>query len=231
MARSLILVALAAAVAGGEVKVRDLRLQIGTTPETDHPEQTYTDIDGTSHHVRNQTLDIGARGGIAMYESFGTLGRHGGAVLGLSFAHSEQSAEAETEVLAHPNVSPGYRLYGPMREVVNVFDLHLGWAYALSRHLHVEVMPFAGIGGARFQDHGGNILNGAHPRTYWEVGGRVGAFWTFGSGFQVGVDAGWIRSYAKSDMLVDNGKSEGLLIVTELDQSGPVAQASIGYRF
>ncbi|MBA3547797.1 MAG: hypothetical protein H0T76_15045 [Nannocystis sp.] len=225
----LILVGIEAGAA--EVKIRELRLSGGVTPETDEPEGTDR-VGATSASISfdgDGALDYGPRGGITLYESFGSLGRYGGFMLGFGFSHSEQEGDA-----AHQsNFSPTPITYdGPIKRWVNVFDLHLGWAYALSDKLHVEVLPFVGYGSMRVQDtiaFGGGVSRDDHGTSdgpYWEGGLTLGLYYTFANGAQLGANGGWLVSHGRASI----GYSDGSLVY-EIDQSGPVGNITLGFRF
>lgn len=214
-----------------EIKIRDLRLTGGVTPETDEPEGTDY-LAGTSAPVSftgDGGLDMGPRVGIELYESFGSLGRHGGFIAGLGYAYSEQEGDA-----AHQsNFSPTPIQYsGPMTRYINVLDLHLGWGYAFSDRLHGEVMPFIGYGSMRVEDtidFGGGLTREDHGTgngPYWEAGLRLGMYYTFANGGQLGLNGGWMMSHGRASI----GYNDGTLVY-EIDQSGPVGTITLGFRF
>ncbi len=214
-----------------EIKIRELRLIGGVTPETDEPDGTDY-LAGTTAPVSydgDGGLDMGPRVGIEFYESFGSLDRHGGFILGLSYAYSEQ----ESDVAHQSNFTPTPIQYsGPIKRFVNVVDLHLGWGYALSKKLHGEVMPFIGYGSMRVQDtieFGGGLSREDHGTgngPYWEGGLRVGLYYTFANDTQIGFNGGYMVSHGRASI----GYTDGTLVY-EIDQSGPLANLTLGIRF
>ncbi|HYE06581.1 MAG TPA: hypothetical protein VEL07_13780 [Planctomycetota bacterium] len=69
--------------------------------------------------------------------------------------------------------------------------LHLGLAYQTDfRPVHTELAVLGGIGSAELEASGGG---GADESSSYEWGARVGAFWTFAVGAQIGIDARIMR--------------------------------------
>lgn len=243
--RILVVVLLSVGIStGAELKVRDIRLLGGSTPETDAPEITFH-TSGLGEGVNffededETKLGMGPRIGVMLIESFGTLGNGGGFLLGLSYAYSHQ----ESETTAHDAVwfdsvgapvSVAYR-DGPIESSVNVVDLHLGWGYAFTKNLHIEVMAFGGIGSLTMDDHGPFIVaeEGSQKPNgpYHEFGLRVGLVLAAWRGLLIGLDGGYLMSEGRSALRYDLGGGRRRDVVYEIDQSGAVANLSIGLRF
>ncbi len=97
--------------------------------------------------------------------------------------------------------------------------LHLGLAYQTDfRPVHTELAFLAGIGSADVDD---DVLGGDES-SYYEWGARVGAFWTFAMGAQIGLDARIMRGTTKLKVGDD-----------EVDVTNPgfVGGVNLGWRF
>ena len=213
-----------------EGRLRDFRLRGGVMPGsgTIHTENV---LNGFGYDEDLSGFDPGYRGGIAFFESFGSIADPEGTVLlGLSLSAAQHSVDSER--------FPGDG--GLEADVISV-DVHAGYALPLARRIHIEVLGFIGGGGLRITDHtpgtlldpvtglpvgttGSNRSNG--NGTYYEGGLSGGAYYTFANGIQLGLDAGVLAFFASATVNWDNARSEytyrGL---------GPFANLSLGLRF
>ncbi|HYE07814.1 MAG TPA: hypothetical protein VEL07_20020 [Planctomycetota bacterium] len=230
------------AVAGGaidsaELKVRDVRLLGGAAPASDAAEFTYHfqdvgQVDGTVDDEDDTKLDVGPRVGILLTESWGSLGNAGGLLIGLSYSHSQQSSDEALRSVTAPTY-PLLELTGPTEVTVNVFDLHVGWGYAFTSRLHIEAMVFGGIGSLTMEDEG-NYSEG-NQRThgpYKEAGVRFGIVAAVWRSMLIGLEGGYLVSEGRSALRIDETTTARRAdVVYEVEQSGPIANLSIGFRF
>ncbi len=98
--------------------------------------------------------------------------------------------------------------------------LHLGLAYQTGfRPVHTELAFLAGVGPASLESNG----EGLNESTYHEWGARVGAFWTFPVGLQIGLDARFMRGNV--DVKFDGAGR------IDLDNHGFTGGVNVGWRF
>ncbi len=228
------------AVDGAELKVRDVRLFGGTAPVSEVPEVTYHFQDqgqtqGTVEDEDSTKLNIGARIGIKLVESWGNLGNAGGLLIGLSYAHSKQASDETLRSGSAPTYAP-IELTGPTEATVNVFDLHLGWGYAFTGRLHIEAMVFGGIGSLTIDDEGNyseSQLSDQPHGPYKEAGVSFGIVADVWRGMVIGLEGGYLVSRGRSALRINETAAPNRRadIVYEVEQSGLIANLSIGFRF
>ncbi len=111
--------------------------------------------------------------------------------------------------------------------VAAAVDLHLGWGFEIGTRTkgrwQVEITGFGGLGAASvdFTD----AFTGASDDgdgLFWEVGARVGTYYTFARGFQIGAHAGYVYQKAEIDVFDS---------ATDLGMSGAQLALDFGYRF
>lgn len=109
-------------------------------------------------------------------------------------------------------------------------QLRLGLGISIADVLHVEILPFAGVGGARGEL--GDVDSG-DVDLYWEYGIEAGAYATLAGSFQIGVHAGWMKSGFDVEF-DDEGEFGGVPVENvelKIRNQGPYVGASIGGRF
>ena len=108
-------------------------------------------------------------------------------------------------------------------------QLRVGLGVNLGDVVHLEVLPFAGVGGAR--GHLGDVDSGDVDLA-WEYGGEVGLYATFNS-FQLGVQGGWMRNEVDLNFDDSNQFGGNALDNVSLDirNEGIYVGASVGTRF
>lgn len=105
--------------------------------------------------------------------------------------------------------------------------LRLGLVIRPAPVFHIEAMPYGAVGGARgeIDDEESDI------ELYWEFGGIVGAFLTFG-GFQIGAHAGYL--WNGTELEYDSDANYPVVVedaTVDLRGEGAFFGASIGGRF
>jgi hypothetical protein len=228
-------------IAVDNVHVRDIRLTIGSTPETDEVEQRYVDKSGAGSQstLANSSLETSSRFGVEMTESFGNVTASGGWVLSLGYAHSEQKSDKDLEY--NPRTPRfEYHFIGSIKQTVNVGTLALGYAVPMGQGLHGEFSGFGGLGTATASHRTINAVGGATrfngvSSAYYEYGAKAGVFCTFKSHLQLGLEGGWMISHADTEIkyFVDyRGEPDGTLTEEDtIDQSGPFGTLTLGIRF
>jgi hypothetical protein len=220
------------------IHVRDVRITVGSTPETDDVDRTWS-FQGDSYNVTpsGSSLKESPRFGLAMTESFGDVKNSGGFALSLGYAHSEQKSDKGFVEFVSFNGVDGWRTQGTQKQTVNVFDLGLVYVLAMSDHVHAEFGVFAGLGTAqtsqRMENSDGGVTRFNSPsQTYYEYGPKVGIFYTFESQLQLGLEGGWLMSHAETTIVYDVASTTAQLVQeNEIDQSGPFGTLTLGIRF
>jgi len=122
-------------------------------------------------------------------------------------------------------------LFGPGEPEIDytagALTIHLGWAFEIFTRTRgrwsVEITPFIGGGGAAVDwTDGFTGTEDDDEGFYWEGGVRVGTYYTFAGGFQVGIDARAIYSDADIE-LFDRS--------VDMSTTGANVNVSLGYRF
>ena len=108
-------------------------------------------------------------------------------------------------------------------------QLRIGLGVNIGDVVHLEVLPFAGVGGARGEL--GDVDSGDVDLA-WEYGGEVGLYATFDS-IQLGVQGGWMRN--EIDLNFDDNSQFGGAAVDnvslDIRNEGIYVGASVGTRF
>lgn len=188
----------------------DVRLEVILLPES----YDYTaTADGTPSLNGSADFDQPFRVGLATVShqrgiTNGPIGLIGGG--SLSYSQLPQD---------HGNISERY-------EALSI-QARLGLGLYLGDFLHVEVTPFAGIGGGR-----GTINSDESDiGLYWEYGVSAGAFASLGSSLQLGIIGGWIHGEYDLDFKHDENFALPVNNVNvTLTQEGLFIGASIGVR-
>ncbi len=108
-------------------------------------------------------------------------------------------------------------------------QLRIGLGLAVTNMMHIEILPFGGVGAARGKL--GDVDSG-DADLYWEYGIEAGAYVTFSS-LQIGAHAGWMESGFDLEF-DDESEFEGAPldnVELEIRQSGPYVGVSLGTRF
>lgn len=109
-------------------------------------------------------------------------------------------------------------------------QLRLGIGFSVADAIHIEVLPFGGLGGARGKI--GDVDSG-DVDLYWEYGIEAGAYVTISRSFQVGVHGGWMKSGFDVEF-DDESEFNGAPVddvKLKIRNQGPYIGASIGGRF
>ena len=109
-------------------------------------------------------------------------------------------------------------------------QLRLGVGFSVGDVLHIEVLPFGGLGGARGEI--GDVDSG-DVDLYWEYGIEAGAYVTLARSFQIGVHGGWMKSGFDMEF-DDESEFQGVPVENvklKIRNEGPYIGASIGGRF
>lgn len=219
----------------GPMKILDLRIAIGAVPPSvKHQETSAQGLVVQSFDLDKEEFEIGSRVEIGLYESLGTVGRGGALVMGLSVAFQDQDTDGISRVATINDGSGNtFTAIGPVELSVVVVDLHVGWAWALARRTHIELVPFIGYGSANVEDKfnavGTTAFSGDGP--YWEAGARIGIYYSHPTGMQIGADVGFM--YGQVDTSIDTQIGGGVIgeINYQVTILGPTANVSIGLRF
>ncbi len=108
----------------------------------------------------------------------------------------------------------------------------VGYAYAFTDHLHIEVGPTGSVGVASVtwidQDDGGRWRSETGVGSSFAYGARVGVYGRLGRGFILGVSGG--IEHAESEAEIEFDDSDGEADV-RLDSTGAFGSAEFGWRF
>ena len=220
-------------VAAAETLVRDLRLFGGMGPGTEDAETTASDANETltvSGDDTSISARDGFRGGAALVGSIGRLGRGGAFGLGLRYTHWHAEQDDATLRAVPFALVPG-ALRGPIDVTANIFGLEAGWMLPVGSHLHVELMPGAGIGFGTIEDSSLASRAASHETFYWEASVRGGAYWTFANGGQIGGEAGYVFGRMDGEIHYESSDPAGVDVEHEIEVSGPFAQITLGLRW
>jgi hypothetical protein len=99
--------------------------------------------------------------------------------------------------------------------------IHPGLAWLLEDNFHVEINPFVGAGPATYDLN----VAGDGSSLYWEVGLRLGAFYTWDNGFQLGMQTGYMYGKVDGDL-----KGGGASYNADIEVQGLFMGIQIGYR-
>jgi hypothetical protein len=141
-------------------------------------------VDVNNTGESDETFDLATRAGVSWTGSLG-INTWGGVIWGLGGAWGYQDKELDT--------GPSFSLQ------TLTLDLFIGYAYAFTEGLQVEIAPVVGVGRAWVHQDGNPELSG-HDRI-WEYGLRSSLAWTLGNGFQCGLTASMLRS--ETEILAD----------------------------
>lgn len=105
-------------------------------------------------------------------------------------------------------------------------SVHFGWGLEIATRTkgrwHWELTPFLGAGFASVEYDDGGANNDDELGLYYEVGGRLGSYYTWPGGLQIGGELRYVYSDADVDPVAVN---------TSYQASGPTFNLSLGYRF
>lgn len=199
------------------IYVRDLRLAVGMAP-SDY-DAKYQDGSKVS-----DSYDSSIRAEVDYLWSFSDIrwDNHGACIFGIGAQYSEWNIDSTTTAAGAKTYAGG-------------LVAQFGYAVGFGRHLHVEAAVVGGLGVAHLDEDdvtdsfGALIAKGLSDTSLYTEGGvRVGAYWTFHSGWQAGLD---VRYLMASTIFERRGATAGTDTRIELDISGAAVLLSGGYRF
>jgi hypothetical protein len=189
--------------------INDVRIGVSLLPanadittSSTVPSRTPATVDT---YERTSIFEAAGRTSLMWMLPMGTLDSDGGFIIGLEGSYNHYKLPGD--------------LYQPdINAKAWVGTLHMGMTWVVTQHLSIETTGFAGYGPVSF-------VAGKYG-TYWEYGGRGGLFYTWDSGFQVGVHGDYIITRMEQNYSVGANSYEVLV-----KGHGPFAGASVGWRF
>lgn len=187
----------------------DIRLALGTQGGDYEIDVTVEDNDDASDSIDESydsvvTLDLGWVGSTG-------LGPGGGFVYGAGFHHVSSDDDIDgTEV--------DFSYTG--------FRGALGWGYAFTPALHMELLPYLGLGQASLES---DVVD--EDGSYVEFGLDANLLYTFGGGFQLGGSLGVNSLTAVVEDEVEFGRIGTFDVEYEITQVTPTVRFLAGYRF
>jgi len=112
-----------------------------------------------------------------------------------------------------------------------VLDVMIGYGIAVTTSWHFELTPFAGYGRAFYSVTDSNSSTTSKDSTdYVEYGGRIGTYYTFPGGLQLGVEVPYLVGRYNPEYNHDSG-TDSYNVSDERRNQGFGALASLGVRF
>lgn len=217
------------------VEVADLRFGIGIGPMPQHHSGTVIS-DGTGNRSSfNESFESGPALAVTLTGVYGTLNPYG-LLIGAEFRHI-------TGEVAYQSLQTGGSTYST-RDLESTFgnrpkDINYvessgvllgGCGYALTPHLHFELLAFAGLSYIECDglaidstNHLKSQRGGGNGSTY---GIRTGSYWTASNNCQIGIEGEFFRTEADTMIGYDGSRHEG-----SIDNHGFSVRGVLGYRF
>ncbi len=219
---SIVLTGSACAFAVDEVNVCDLRLGGGVLPKTYRggATSTVTNSGGTvtsttSTSPTPRSPDANYRGQLQFMT--GHLGSAGGFLIGGDLAVNQARFENSTSTTTF---------------TTPVIDLLIGYGFAPTPSWHFELTPFVGYGWTFFNVSNNNQTDTSSHENYIEYGARAATYWTFKSGWQIGVEVPYLIGRSKPEYTsTDKSTGDRLTVSDDRKNQGFGVLASLGVRF
>lgn len=193
-----------------DMDLSDLRLGLGFVGFQDDNLHSL-DLSGIGRHAdrnwRGQLQYLG-----------GTLGSAGGLIwgAGVSVNHISWDAGAEQVHAMTPTV-----------------DVLVGYGYAFTSHVHMELTPFAGYGRAYYgRDDEGSLHTSSDWDQYLEYGAKLGAYVVMESRLQLGLEIPFLVGRTNPAFTYDDSNGNPSVMIDEKRRSqGLGLLVTAGYRF
>jgi hypothetical protein len=205
-----------AAAVGSDVRVDDLRFELGITPGPRSTHEDYTAGPGSTRPTGSTGWKSNSAPCADAWIGWAYADIHDDAMVyafGVDFAAGVHSPKG---------LNSGQLQYQTLMPQVRV-----GWAHAFNTSFHFELTPFLGYGLSHvwWADGGRKDVGWGTALTY---GLLAGVWGRFGHGWQIGGNFGYQGGY--TTVTVDHDLTGGQSDLT-MTTSGPVARAAVGYQF
>jgi hypothetical protein len=161
-----------------------------------------------ANYRRSTNWDLTGRTGLLWMTPWSGVGEDGDFIFGLELSTNHC-------VIEKSDVSPEI----DMRTMQ--VTIHPGLSWLLDDNFHIEINPFLSLGQAQFEQSEA----GDGSDLYFELGLRFGAYYTWRSGFQFGLQTGYLYGFTEGEI-----SGGGATYDTEIKIQGIFLGAQIGYR-